>query len=202
MKYMFLAFAFLTASNVMAQQNYILQIGESSYEMALDSTYKITVQGKIVTLILKQKQVLSFHDSLFSFSYPQGFQIVKTKIETSADQYLALTADGSGFIIQAYRSINPTSLNEIMLRETTKENLNYGYKMTRVDSTCTLASGQALAINKAILTFKENRMEIEVASLGSRDEGIVVITINNGSTYSTKGKELIDMMWHSLRYKK
>lgn len=135
MKYLFFIFSCALASVSFAQQNYIVQLGDSSYNVSLDSAYQITLGGKKVNLSLKQKAILNFQDTLFSFSYLQGFQITKTTIEPAIDQYLVLTADATGFILQAYRTINPTGLNETMLREAVKEDLNYGYTMQKQDTT-------------------------------------------------------------------
>jgi hypothetical protein len=202
MKYLLFVLACVLTSQGFAQTNYVVQLGDSSYNVSLDSTYQVTVQGKKLKLSLKQKPVLSFQDTLFSFSYPQGFQINKSAIDPTVDQYLALTADATGFILQAYRTLNPTGLNETMLREATKENLNYGYTMKREDTTRILASGQTINVNKAVLTFKDKKTTIEVASIGSRDEGILVITIDGGLDYTGKGKEMIKLLWETLRYNK
>jgi hypothetical protein len=170
--------------------------------VSLDSAYHITVNGKKLPLSVKQKSILTYQDSLFSFVYPQGFQITKTNIDSTVDQYLALTADATGFMLQAYRTINPVGLNETMLREITKENLSYGYTMKREDTTRILKSGQTVTVNKAVLTFKDNKYTFEVASIGSRDEGILVITIDGGMDYTGKGREMIRLLWDSLRYNK
>jgi hypothetical protein len=168
----------------------------------LDSSYQILLQGKKVKLSLKQNDLLTYQDSLFSFSYLPGFQIAKTRIDSTVDQYLVLTADATGFILQAFRTINPTGLNETMLREATKENISYGYKMQREDAKRILKSGQSLDVTKVVLTFKDKKMTVEVGSIGSRDEGILVMTIDAGMDYTGKGKELISLLWESLRYNK
>jgi len=98
--------------------------------------------------------------------------------------------------------LNPIGLNETMLREMTKEDVSLGYTMKREDTTRTLASGQTVKVNKAVLTFKEDKYTFEVASIGSFDEGILVITIDAGLDYTGRGKEMIKLLWESLRYNK
>ena len=202
MKYFLLLVGCVFTSLVFAQQNYMVQIGDSSYNVSLDSSYQISLAGKKMKLLLKQKDVLSYQDSLFTFSYLPGFQVTKTEVESTVDQYLVLTADASGFVLQAFRTLNPTGLNETMLREATKEYLNYGYKMEREDTKRVLPSGQSMDVAKATLTFKDKKMVVEVGSVGSRDEGILVMTIDAGLDYTGKGKELIKLLWESLRYNK
>jgi hypothetical protein len=202
MKYFLLLVGCLFASVVFAQQNYVVQIGDSSYNVSMDSSYQISLQGKKMKLLLKQKNILSYQDSLFTFSYLPGFQITKTRIDSTVDQYLILTADATGFVLQAFRTINPSGLNETMLRETIKEYISYGYKMEREDTKRVLRSGQSMDVAKATLTFKDKKMVVEVGSVGTRDEGILVMTIDAGMDYTGKGMELIKLLWESLRYNK
>jgi hypothetical protein len=202
MKYFLLLVGCVFTSLVFAQQNYMVQIGDSSYNVSLDSSYQISLAGKKMKLLLKQKDVLSYQDSLFTFSYLPGFQVTKTEVESTVDQYLVLTADASGFVLQAFRTLNPTGLNETMLREATKEYLNYGYKMEREDTKHVLPSGQSMDVARATLTFKDKKMVVEVGSVGSRDEGILVMTIDAGMDITGKGRELIRLLWESLHYNK
>lgn len=202
MIYLFVVFSCLIVSVTYSQSNYVVRVGDSSYHVSLDSSYQITLNGKKVELSLKQKDILTFQDTLFSFSYLPGFQITKTPVDSTMDQYLVLTADATGFIIQVFHTINPTGLNETMLREVTKQNTSYGYTMKREDTTRTIKSGQTIPVNKAVLNFKDNKLTVEVASIGSRDEGILVITMDAGMDHTGKGKELIKLLWESLRYKK
>jgi hypothetical protein len=202
MRYLILIISCVISANCFGQQNYVVQLGDSTYDVSLDSSYQITIAGKKINLSLKQKNILTLEDTLFSLSYLSGFQVTKSAIDPKVDQYLILTADATGFILQAFRTINPTGLNETMLRETTKQNISYGYSMQRQDTSRTLKSGQIIPVNKATLTFKDTKYVVEVASIGSRDEGIMIITIDSGLDYTGKGKELIRLLWESLRYNK
>src|SRR5947209_5877914 len=112
MKYLFLLFSSLSTFAGLAQKNYMVQLGDSIYNVSLDSTYQITVQGKKLGLSLRQKNLLTYQDTLFSFSYLPEFQVSKTSIDSTVDQYMVLTADGTGFLLQAFRTLNPTGLNE------------------------------------------------------------------------------------------
>jgi hypothetical protein len=92
-------------------------------------------------------------------------------------------------------------LNEIMISEVTKESLNYGFKMKRDDYTRQLESGQKLNIDKAILTYKNETNIYEVATIGKKDEGILIMTMIMDEKMSTQGRKIIEMLWNSLIYK-
>src|SRR5690606_29987373 len=143
---------------------------------------------------------LVYDDDLFSFNYPKDYKISRTAIEEDIEQIMLMTAEGSGILIQKYSTINPTMLNEMMISEVTKESLNYGFNMKREDYAIKLGSGQKLNIDKAILTYKDETNIYEVASIGRKDEGILIMTMAS-EQISENGRKMIDMMWNSLRYK-
>ena len=82
----------------------------------------------------------------------------------------------------------------------TKESLGYGYKLKREDYQRKLKSGQAINVIKAVLTYKDDVDIYEVASIGGKDEGILVITIDNNLEQSVPGRDLIKLLWDSLTY--
>jgi hypothetical protein len=114
---------------------------------------------------------------------------------------MLMTAEGSGVLIQKYSTINPTMLNEMMLKEVTKESLNYGFKLNRIDYQRTLRSGQSIVVNKAILTYNNETNIYEIASIGQKDAGIIIMTIIMDENRSNQGRKIIDLMWNSLIYK-
>jgi hypothetical protein len=63
-----------------------------------------------------------------------------------------------------------------------------------------LKSGQAINVIKAVLTYKDDVDIYEVASIGGKDEGILVITIDNNLEQSVPGRDLIKLLWDSLTY--
>jgi hypothetical protein len=184
-----------------AQENYIVKINESVLEIALDSTYFINVNGKDVNLTFKSKEILNYEDSMFSFQYPSDFKISKTVIEEGIEQIMMMTAEGSGVLIQKYENFDPTMLNEMMINEVTKESVNYGFKLERKEYEKTLKSNQNIKVDKAILTYKDEINIYEIASIGKKDEGILIMTMTMDSSMVGQGKKLIDLMWKTLIYK-
>lgn len=184
-----------------SQSDYRIQINDTTLEIGIDTTYTVNIDGKDINFKLMAKDTLFYDGGLFSFNYLKDYKITRLEIESGIDQIMLVTAEGTGFIIQKYSTFNPTMLNELMLTEVTKESLNYGYKMKRQKYTKKLSSGQKLQIDKAILTYKGETNTYEVASIGEKDEGILIMTMVMDEEMGVKGKKMIDLMWNSLRYK-
>lgn len=191
------ALCFITAA-LAAQENYVLEIGNKTFPVNLDSNYLVTLSGQQVKLRLKQKDTLSFVDPLFGFSYLKGVQYAKTTIDENIEQYTVLTAEGSGYLVQKYKSINPESVTGLMLQEVTKESINYGYKEQRETYTRKLASGQPITVTRSTLTYKEEKAVYEVGAIGGKDEGVLVVTIDPSGGKANHARALIQLMWQSL----
>lgn len=189
----------LCGAHAFAQEDYILKIKDSSYHIALDKPYTIQMNGKPVTFSLAMKDTLVFKSKIFSFSYPKGFKVSTTRLDAGITQVSIITADGNGFFIQEYDNFNPTSINDLLIREFTKESINYGYKEQRSTYNRTLASGENLSVDKSQLTYQDEQNQYEVASIGKKDKGIVVATIQVSNDQSPEGRKIIDMMWKTLK---
>lgn len=184
----------------LSQEDYKIYINDAVLEISLDKEYEVVVDGKQIRFTIVANDTLVYDDDLFSFNYPKDHKISRTTIEEDIEQIMLMTAEGSGILIQKYSTLNPTMLNEMMISEVTKESLNYGFNMKREDYAIKLGSGQKLNIDKAILTYKDETNIYEVASIGRKDEGILIMTMAS-EQISENGRKMIDMMWNSLRYK-
>lgn len=181
-------------------QGYNLHIGDSSFEVELGRSYRVDINGKPVNIRLSQSDTLKYSDDMFSFLYSKEYKVSETAISSSAKQITLLTADGSGIIIQKHTALNPTTLNSTMLNELTKKNIAYGYEEKRSDYKKTLRSGQAVEINRSVLTYGDKVYNYEVASLGHKDSGIIIITLLLSKDKS-RGQKIIDLLWESLIFK-
>jgi hypothetical protein len=191
-------FIFLQGS---AQEDYTIYIDGVPYKVALNNKYDVTLNGKKVSLSLKLNDTLTYSDQFVSFLYPSGFSVSRTQVDGGLEQVTILTADGSGLIIQKHTSLNPTTMNEMLLSEMTKESVGYGYVLTRQDYKKKIISGQTININKAVLKYKDEVNIYEVTSLGKKDEGVIVMTIKMDDDKTSAGQKLIDLMWSTLRFK-
>ncbi|PKP15814.1 MAG: hypothetical protein CVU06_15855 [Bacteroidetes bacterium HGW-Bacteroidetes-22] len=195
----FILLAFYTT--IFGQSDYVMFVNDSSFNLTLDTEYQVSINDELVTLRVRVKDTLNYDDILYRFKYSKDYKVSKTVIEDGVEQIMIMTADGSGILIQQYTNLNPTMLNEMMINEVTKESLNYGFKLSREDYKRELISGQKIEVDKAVLKYKDQTNIYEVASIGNKDEGIIIMSIRLNYVIGTEGQKIIDLMWNTLFYK-
>ncbi|KAB1066826.1 hypothetical protein F6U93_13300 [Tamlana haliotis] len=201
MKHLF-CIVFLCLTNLItSQEDYKIEINGETFEIALDKGYEFNVKNKRYTVKVSQKDTLLYNDDAFSFKFHKDHKVAKTEIEQGIEQLMMMTAEGSGFIIQKYSTINPTMLNELMINEVTKESINYGYTLKRQDYERTLASGKKINVNKAVLTYNDEINIYEIATSGEKDQGVLIMTMKMDDSNSSSGAKLIDLTWDTLEIK-
>lgn len=201
MKNIAFAFCLLLAFNSFSQNDFILTINGDSHEIALDENNEFEINGKKVTISLKEKDTLVYNDGFYNFKYIKNYSISKTVLDEGIEQIMIMTASGSGVLIQKYEAFDPTMLQEMMLNEVTKESVSYGYTMERQDYDKTLNSGQKLKVLKAALEYKGEIETYEITAYGGKDEGILIMTMNMNDEIDPEGADMIDLMWSSLQIK-
>lgn len=199
MKNFFLALILFISGNLIAQENYKIEIDGKTTEIELDKNYEIKIDNKIHNIKVASKDTLVYKDDKISFKYLKNYKIATTQLEEGLKQMMLMTADGSGFIIQIYSNMNPTMINEIMLNEVTKESVSYGFKMERKDYERKLSTNQKIKINKAFLTYKDEVNIYEVATFGTKDEGVLIMSMRMDNEKNSEGQKLIDLAWSSLK---
>ena len=177
MKNLFLTLIIIISSNSIAQENYKLEIDGKTTEIELDKNYEIKIDNKVHNIKVASKDTLVYTDNKISFKYLKNYKIATTELDEGIKQLMLMNADGSGIIIQIYSNMNPQLLNEIMLNEVTKESVSYGFKLERKDYERKLSSNQKIKINKAFLTYKDEINIYEVATFGTKDEGVLIMTM-------------------------
>lgn len=201
MKNAFLILCLLTGFSSFAQEDLLLNIDGNVMEISSDKEYEIPVNGKKIKVMVSTKDTLLYNTNMFSFQYPKDFRVSSMKVDEGIEQITIMSAEGSGLLIQKYSNMNPTMLNDLMLNEVTKESLNYGFKMKRADYSRKIGSGHEIQVSKAILKYKDETNIYEIASLGQKDEGILIMTMIMDENQSEQGKKLIELMWDSLNFK-
>ena len=184
-----------------AQEDYVIRFDDTLINVALDKSYNIDVKGSHINFIISSKDTLMYTNGFYRFLYPKAFRVYGTKIDVGIDLVSILTAGGSGMIIQQYTSINPTSLNEMMLTEITNESINYGYELKMSAYKRKLKSGKEIEINTAVLRYEEDLNIYEVVSIGKKDAGLMIVTMRIDEDGTSQGQKLIDLMWQSLLVK-
>lgn len=199
MKSILITIAILISAEAICQEDYIIQVDDSSIPVALDKPYSFTVNGKKVNFKITQKDTLTYNDSFYSFLYPKGFKLSNTRIDEGVEQNSILTAEGSGLLIQKYETINPTTLNDLMLSEMTKESISYGYEEKRTNYKKLLKSGHEMVVTKSVLRYKDEVNIFEIASIGKKDAGVLIVTMRMDEDANSQGQKIIDLMWKSIK---
>lgn len=186
---------------VQAQGNYFVIINQDSVQVNLNQEveYK-TASGENFTLKITQPDVLTYSDDMISFNHDKTFSVSNSEIDEGIDQCMIMSSAGNGFMVQKYRTINPSSLTKLMLNEITKESINYGYDKSETIFKKQLKSGQTIEGIQATLTYKGEKEIYTVATYGKKDEGIIVVTMLLNEDYP-KDKEIIDMFLETLELK-
>ena len=201
MKYTILLILLFSCFQLSAQEDYTIYINGTELKVALDKNYETVINGKKVSFSIKANDTLTYVDDVLSFKYPKGLTASKTQLDGGIEQIAILNASGSGIIIQKYASLDPSPIKEFILNEMTKESIGYGYASKKTEYKRTLASGSSIDILKATLSYKDETNVYEIASLGKKDEGILVMTLNMNDGEDTVGQGLIDLMWKTIKVK-
>lgn len=198
MKKKLLILVVLISSFIYSQEDYKIKINGKVIDAELDKNYEITVNNEVFEIQVSLKDSLTYNDNFLSFKYPKEYKISSTIIDQGIEQLMLMTAEGSGFVIQKYSTMNPSMLNELMINEVTKESISYGFEMKREEYQRTLKSGMKLNVIRAVLTYKDEVNIYELTSKGNKDEGVLIMTMEMSDEDDTLGKQLHNMIWGSL----
>ncbi|MBL8297109.1 MAG: hypothetical protein JNN30_02070 [Rhodanobacteraceae bacterium] len=135
----------LVAAGAAVAGGYVLTIDGKTSELDLDRDAQILVDGKPVTVRLQRKEQQIFSDSGFQFEHPAAVQPTTTDVGDGIRQIMLVSAHGNGVIMQRYRSIDPTAIVDLMVKETTDEEVAAGYKRKIVSAKRKLADGREFA---------------------------------------------------------
>lgn len=200
-KNLLLAIFWIVAMQVHAQENFTIRINEQKIDVALDSTYPVEIEGNTFYITVMQKDTLVYETDYFSFKYLKDNNVSEIEVEEGINQAMLMNAEGSGFFVQTYTMFNPKFMEEMMLHELTKESLSYGYQMEKEHYTRQLISGEEVNILRAILTYRGEENIYEVATIGEKDEGILIVSVIMNNQWDMKGKKAVSLMWNTLSYR-
>ena len=198
MKNSILILTLLISSLIYAQEDYQVEINGKVIDVELSKNYKVKVKNKIINIKVSVKDTLAYNDNFLSFKYPKEYKITKSKVDAGIEQLLIMTAEGSGVIIQEYSAMDPSMLNELMIKEVTKESINYGFVMKREEYERTLDAEKKLKISRVVLTYKDEINIYEITSIGKKDTGIIIMTMEMNDNENSIGRKLIKMVWKTL----
>jgi hypothetical protein len=180
------------------QGNYIIIINNDSIRVDLNNEVDYTNKsGEELTIKVIQPEIQTYSDDMISFSHNKSLNVSNSKIEEGLEQCMIMKSTGNGFMVQKYKTINPSSLTQLMLNEITKESISYGYSKTEKKFSKKIKSGQTIEGIQATLTYKGEKEVYTVATYGGKDEGIIVVTMLLNDDFK-EDKEIIELFLHTL----
>jgi hypothetical protein len=183
------------------QKTYRLTIGEVAVDIDPGETLDVTMpDGKQTKVTLQANEFATCTGNMFSYVHPAGVAITKTELDKTINQYLMASALGTMVIVQEYASINPVSLNQLMLQEVTKESVQAGAELTQQPTTRKLADGRELTGLRATVKTRTDATDFEILSFGLVDQGLLMVTRISQENAASEGA-IIDKFWESLTVK-
>ena len=197
-----LGIVWVCAAGPVAEQeykNYELVIDGKTYELNLDEEIAVTDEGGRTTkIVLRKKPYTEYSDKFVAFQHKSELSVSSQALGDGIAQLMLTTATGTMVMVQEHASMDPSMLVPMMLKELTKESIDYGYKMTQGKVTRKLKSGRTLTGLKATLRYRGEESYWEVLSCGDRDIGILVIT-HVDAEFLKQDKEMHSHFWRTLR---
>ena len=180
------------------QGNYIIIINNDSIRVDLNNQVNYTDKsGEKHTIKLIQPEILTYSDDMISFSHNKSLNVSNSIIEEGIEQCMLMQSTGTGVMVQKYKTINPSSLTQLMLNEITKESISYGYSKTEKKFSKKIKSGHTIEGIQATLTYKGDKEVYTVATYGGKDEGIIVVTMLLNDDFE-EDKVIIDLFLDTL----
>ena len=180
-----------------------------SYKLTVDGvavaidpgdTVEMTLpSGKHISVKLERNEFSTFSGEAFSFVHASDTSIAKTALSFGT-QYLMGSALGNYVIVQEYSSIDPTSLNALMLHQVTNDLVKAGGKLTEATANRKLADGMELTGLAGTVKSRSGSDSFEVFSCGRDERGVVVVT-HLGDQNVEVERKMIDEFWKTLRIK-
>lgn len=182
-------------------KNYEITIDGKTYDLNLNEEIQVMDKsGKTVTIVLRKKPYTEYSDQIVSFQHKSELSVSSQDLGVGITQLISATAFGTLIMVQEYSNMEPSMLVPIMLKELTKESVEYGYKMTQEEVTRKLKSGVTLKGLKATLKYKGEESYWEVLAYGKKDIGVLVITQIDKEFIKTD-KEVHIHFWNTFKLK-
>jgi hypothetical protein len=179
--------------------NYVLEIDGKPIELDLNrETAAALPDGKKATFRLTQKEIILFSAGMFSFEHKSVMSPSRKMIQPGLHQTMISSPTGTLIMVQEYSTLNPSSLIDLMIRELTKEEIQYGYKYSEAPVRRELADGTTVTGKKAVTEYQGNEWTREVLAYGKRDNGVLIVTaIEKGNAAAEA--DILALFWKSLK---
>lgn len=196
-----LVFCLGSAGVCMAGPGYSVFVDGQAHQVEIGREYQVpTASGDTVSIRLEKNAVSLHEDEFLRFRHPGDLSLSQVDLGEGIRQLLVNTATGTMVLVQEYPNMNPGLLVPMMLSELTKEDREYGYRITEEPFSRTLADGKELKGLRARAEYQGEVLEYVVASYGVKDRGILLVTMMD-QAFADMDKPLLDMVWESLECK-
>ena len=195
---LFLVMALGLWGSLVLAGNYLLTIDGKPYELDIGELTTATLQnGQKVQVKLEKKDIATFKTEMFSFNHPSGFAPSKTDLGDGVYQTIMATPTGTMVMIQEYTGLNPCGLIDMIVTELTKEEVHYGYTITKRDVSKKLADGQTVTGKFVVSKYRKDENQRNVLCYGAKDAGLVIVTQLDNDTPS-EDMAMMDLFWKTL----
>lgn len=187
-----------TPGTFAADHGYTIEIDGKRYQIELGKDYgHTTAGGDTIRYKVDRADVVRYRSDLLSFDHKSEYTPTRSEIGEGRFQTLLVSGQGNGVLIQEYATMNPSTLVDFMLREITKEDVEYGHQLKEYAYKKTLPGGQVLTGKRARLRYNGSETTYTVSAFGERDRGVLVVTMLHKDDEETEG-HIIDLMWNTL----
>ena len=178
--------------------NYLLTIDGKPYELDMGELTTATLQnGQKIQVKLEKKDIATFKTEMFSFNHPSDFMPSKTDLGDGVYKTIMATPSGTLLMIQEYMELNPCGLIDMVVMELTKEEVHYGYTITKKDVSKQLAEGHTVTGKLVVSKYRKDENQRNVLCYGGKDAGLIIVTqLDN----NTRGEDMamMDLFWKTL----
>jgi hypothetical protein len=162
---------------------------------------KITLKdGRTLTVGLTVNPIMSWSDGMVSFDHPSGINVTTQMLSKRLTQRMMASAVGTVVLIQEYDTMDPTTLNQTMMNELTKNDVKLGAELSQFDAKKTLRGGVVVSGLHGVLKSRTAVRTFEVFSYGKDGRGVMLISQLNDDHKATD-QAFVDQFWRTLALK-
>jgi len=188
----------VASANAQDTKAFRLKLGEHSVDLDVGQDAEIILpDGSKARVELTRNDFATYAGEGFSFVHPSDVSVTRSELSKGIVQHLMTTALGTMVIVQTYDGIDPSTLNELMLKELTRDAVAAGAKLERKPAQRDVA-GKALSGIAASETLKRDTVDYEIESYGKDDAGVVVITRMDRDNAAQDGAK-IEKFWETFK---
>ena len=153
--------------------------------------------GKDITLQLARNPEVLFKGDGFAFRHSSDYQVSTSALADDISQHLIVTGNGTLVLVQAYRAMDPTTLNQFMLDQITGDDVRAGGKITQSPHERMVGGGLKLSGLKATVKTGSAEAEVEVMSAKTGNGGIIAVSRLDLDNLETD-RAFVEKFWSTL----